>query len=124
MPVIHAADAEVRDLHNARFTSYIRPATGSAELCLWRLEVRPGTGGQGHRILREEVFFVLSGTATLTVDDEATVLAPGDAAVVPAGSMLRIDNAGPEPAEFVVVAPVGFTGELPDGTTITPHWVS
>ncbi|MQY28830.1 cupin domain-containing protein [Nocardia aurantia] len=124
MPVIHAADAEVHAMHNATFTSYVRPSTGSKEICLWRLEVEPGTVGQGHRVLREEVFLMLSGTAELTVDDETTTLVAGDAAVVPAGSVLRVDNPSTTPAAFAVVVPVGFSAELADGTPITPRWVS
>ncbi|WP_019929046.1 cupin domain-containing protein [Nocardia sp. BMG111209] len=124
MPVVRAADAEVHTMHNATFTSYVRPSTGSTEICLWRLEVGPGTTGQGHRILREEVFLMLSGAAELTVGDETTTLIGGDAAVVPAGSLLRIDNPGTTPAAFAVVVPVGFSAELADGTPITPRWVN
>jgi quercetin dioxygenase-like cupin family protein len=124
MPVVHAAEAEVHAMHNATFTSYIRPATGSREICLWRLEVEPGSVGQGHRVLREEVFLMLSGTAELTIDDVTTTVTAGDAAVVPAGSALRIDNPGAAPVALAVVAPVGFIGELADGTRIDPPWVN
>lgn len=124
MPVIHAAEAEVHQMHNARFTSYVRPGTGSAELCVWRLDIDPASNGQPHRVLREEAFVLLEGEAVLTIDDVASPLAPGDAAVAPAGSVIRIDNPGDLPAGFLVTVPVGFWGELPDGTRIAPRWVS
>ena len=36
MPVVHAADAVIHDMHGSRFTSYAAPSRGSAELCAWR----------------------------------------------------------------------------------------
>ncbi|GAB2544663.1 cupin domain-containing protein [Nocardia heshunensis] len=124
MSVIHAADTEVHEMHGSRFTPLIRPSMGSSELCLWRLEITPGTQGVPHRIHREEAFVVLSGGITITIDGESAVLAAGDAAVAPAGSTIRLDNPADSPAEVLVNAPVGFTGELLDGTVITPPWVN
>ncbi|MFD6453666.1 cupin domain-containing protein, partial [Nocardia sp. NPDC060220] len=87
MPVIRSADAQVHEVHNARFTSLVRPGTGSAELCVWQTEVRADSVGVPHRILGEEAFVVLSGEVTMTIDGESTPMKPGDAAVAPAGSM-------------------------------------
>ena len=124
MPVIRAAEAEVHQMHNARFTSYARPGTGSAELCVWTLEVDAATDGQPHRLLGEEVFVLLEGEAVFSIDDVANRLTAGDAAIAPRGSVIRVDNPGQLPARLLVTAPVGFSGELPDGTRITPPWVS
>ncbi|MFE2994768.1 cupin domain-containing protein [Nocardia sp. NPDC059246] len=124
MPVIHAADAQSHEMHGSRFTPLVRPSTGSSELCLWRLEVAPGTQGVPHRVLREEAFVLLAGSITLTIDGEAARLAPGDAAVAPAGSTIRLDNPDDRTAEVLVNAPVGFTGELLDGTVVNPPWVN
>ncbi|MGV9667329.1 cupin domain-containing protein [Nocardia niigatensis] len=124
MPVIHAADAQSHEMHGSRFTPLVRPSTGSSELCLWRLEISPGTQGVPHRVHREEAFILLAGSITLTIEGEAAELAPGDAAVVPAGSVIRLDNPADRPAEVLVNAPVGFTGELLDGTVVNPPWVN
>ncbi|MGW4243894.1 cupin domain-containing protein [Nocardia sp. NPDC004722] len=124
MPVIHAADTESHEMHGSRFTPLIRPSMGSGELCLWRLEIAPGTTGVAHRIHREEAFVVLSGGITITIAGESAVLTAGDAAVAPAGSTIRLDNPAADPAVVLVNAPVGFTGELLDGTVITPPWVN
>ena len=64
MPVIHAADAVVHDLHGARFTSYASSVAGSAELCVWRLELPEVGAGAPHRISREEVFVFTGGAGT------------------------------------------------------------
>ncbi|MEU6586847.1 cupin domain-containing protein [Nocardia sp. NPDC046763] len=124
MPVIHAADAQSHEMHGSRFTPLVRPSTGSSELCLWRLEIAPGTQGVPHRVHREEAFVLLAGSITLTIDGEAARLAPGDAAVAPAGSAIRLDNPDDQTAEVLVNAPVGFTGELLDGTVVNPPWVN
>ncbi|MFJ9365719.1 cupin domain-containing protein [Nocardia sp. NPDC101769] len=124
MPVIHAADAQSHEMHGARFTPLVRPSTGSSELCLWRLEIAPGTQGVPHRVHREEAFVLLAGSITLTIDGEAARLTPGDAAVAPAGSAIRLDNPDDQTAEVLVNAPVGFTGELLDGTVVNPPWVN
>ncbi|MCM6778264.1 cupin domain-containing protein [Nocardia sp. CDC159] len=124
MPVIRADEAQVHQMHNARFFSYIRPGTGSAEICQWRVEIEPGTVGQAHRVLREESFVMLDGTAVLSIDGESAALAPGDAALAPAGATIRLDNPGERVAALLVTVPVGFCGELADGTRITPPWVS
>jgi len=124
MPVIHAAEAQVHQMHNARFTSYARPGTGSAELCVWMLEVGAATEGQQHKLLGEEVFVLLEGEVVLSIDNVANRLTAGDAAIAPRGSAIRVDNPGQRPARMLVTAPVGFSGELPDGTRLTPPWVS
>lgn len=124
MPVIHAADTRSHAMHGSVFTPLVRPAIGSTELCVWRLEVAPRLEGVGHRIHREEAFVVLTGTPILTIDGESHALTAGDAALAPAGSTIRLDNPSPEPATVMVTAPVGFTGELPDGTVVDPPWVN
>ncbi|MFI6867701.1 cupin domain-containing protein [Nocardia sp. NPDC050406] len=121
---MRTAEAVVHDLHNARFTALINPSSGSAELCVWRVEVAPGTTGVPHKIHREEAFVVLTGTPTLTIDGVAAPLEPGDAAVAPTGSTISLANPGDTPATLLVTTSVGFTGELPDGTIISPPWTN
>ncbi|RDI62744.1 cupin domain-containing protein [Nocardia pseudobrasiliensis] len=124
MPVIRADQAQVHQMHNARFISYVRPEVGSADICQWRVEIDAETTGQEHRLLREETFVMLDGTAILTIDGESATLAPGDAALAPAGVTIRLDNPGSGPAALLVTAPVGFAAELADGTRISPPWVN
>jgi mannose-6-phosphate isomerase-like protein (cupin superfamily) len=127
MPVIHAADAVAHDMHGSRFTSYAAPARGSAELCAWRLDVPAGRQGTAHGVSREEILFVLGGTLLVTLGDgpDAASVAcrTGDAIVVPAGSSVRIDNPGDEPASAWVTTSVGLEAVLPDGSRLSPPWV-
>jgi len=123
MPIIRESDAVVHRLHGAAFHSFAAPASGSKELCAWRLEVSGGTAGQPHRVSREEVLMLLSGRLTVTLDGHTGELAPGEAVLVPAGSEFRVDNETPDQATAWVTTTVGLEATLPDGSTITPRWV-
>lgn len=145
MPVVHAADAVVHELHGSVFASYAAPATGSHELCAWRLEVPAGSSGVPHTVSREEVLLVLDGTLRVTLTGgegpggggepggavgpagepagKPVEAASGDVIVVPAGAVFRIDNPGAEPASAWVTTSVGLEAVLPDGSKIQPPWV-
>jgi mannose-6-phosphate isomerase-like protein (cupin superfamily) len=121
MTVIRAAEAPRFQLPGVEFTGLAAPSRGSAGLCTWRLTVDAGlVGKESHTIDRDEVFMVLSGTVQVTPDGEK--LGPGDAMVVPAGEPIQLSNLGDTAAELYVAITAGFTGTLPDGTTITPPW--
>jgi len=125
MPVIHAADAVVHELHGARFTSYASSASGSAELCVWRVDLpEPSAGGVPHRISREEVFVVIEGAVQVNVDGASHVLSAGDVAVAPAGAMLSVENLGPGPASAWVCTSLGLEAHLADGSRISPPWAN
>ena len=124
MPVIRSADAVVFEIHGATFRSYASSATGSKELCFWRTEIPQAGTGLPHRVSREEVFAVIEGRLQLTLDGDTHVLGVGDVAVVPAGTMLRLDNLGPGPAALWVSTSVGLEAELEDGSRMSPPWAA
>lgn len=124
MPIIREADAVPHRLHGATFHSFAAPASGSKELCAWRLEIAAGTAGQPHRVSQEEVLVLLSGRLSVTLGDAApATLTAGEAVLVPAGSLFRVDNDSAEPASAWVTTRVGLRATLPDGSTISPPWV-
>lgn len=124
MPIIREADAVPHRLHGATFHSYAAPVSGSKELCAWRLEIAAGTAGQPHRVSQEEVLVMLSGRLTVTLEDASPApLGVGDAVLVPAGALLRVDNDSAGPATAWVTTRVGLSATLPDGSTISPPWV-
>jgi quercetin dioxygenase-like cupin family protein len=122
VPVIHASQATVHDMHGTSFTAYASPERGSRELCAWRIEIPGQARGIPHRVSREEVLYVLSGTVQATVDGRAEQASAGDVILVPAGAQFGVDNLGDEPATAWVTTSVGFRGVLPDGSWITPPW--
>lgn len=123
MPIIRETDAVVHHLHDSVFHSFAAPASGSKELCAWRLEVAGGTPGLPHRVSHEEVLMLLSGSLTVTLDGEAAELAPGEAVLVPAGAEFSVANRTADPAAAWVTTTVGLEATLPDGSTIAPPWV-
>ena len=122
MPVIHAAQSVVHQMHGTSFTSYASPAHGSRELCAWRIEIPGGTEGVPHHVSREEVLYVLSGSLRVSVDGEAADAVAGDAVLVPAGARFGASNLAASPATAWVTTTVGFAGVLPDGSWFTPPW--
>ncbi|WP_203831260.1 cupin domain-containing protein [Actinoplanes palleronii] len=121
---IHRRDeAVVHRLHGAVFHSYVAPATGSTELCAWRLEIAGGVEGLTHRVDREEVFLLLAGQIRVSLDGVSEGMAAGDVLRVPAGSVFGVDNPSTETAQAWVTTSVGLTATLPDGSVISPPWV-
>ncbi|GIE88781.1 cupin domain-containing protein [Actinoplanes regularis] len=122
---IHRRDeAVVHRLHGSAFHSYVSPSAGSAELCAWRLEIAGGTVGVRHRVSREEVILVLAGRIRVHLDGVTEEVTAGDVFRVPVGVEFGVDNATAETAEAWVTTSVGMRGTLPDGSVISPPWVS
>ncbi len=122
MPVIHAAQSAVHQMHGTTFTSYASPARGSRELCAWHIEIPGGTEGVPHHVSREEVLYVLSGTLRVSLDDQTADATAGDVVLVPAGARFGASNPAAGPVTAWVTTTVGFAGVLPDGSWFTPPW--
>jgi quercetin dioxygenase-like cupin family protein len=124
VPVIQASQAVVHEMHGTSFTSYARPTSGSKELCGWRVEIPGHTEGVAHRVSREEVLYLLSGTVRVGLDDDYQDATAGDAIVVPAGALFRVDNLADEPMTAWVTTTAGFGAVMADGSWLTPAWTS
>jgi mannose-6-phosphate isomerase len=69
-----------------------------------RIEVEPGKRLSYQRHAhRAEHWFVLSGSADVTLDGAVVRLAPGEAVDIPLGTAHRVANPGPEPMVFIEV---------------------
>ena len=77
-----------------------------------RIEVRPGhrLSYQRHQ-RRAEHWFVVSGTAMVTIDDVDHVLAVGMAIDIPIRAAHRVANTGEEPLVFIEVQHGTYFGE-------------
>jgi quercetin dioxygenase-like cupin family protein len=122
VPVIHADQATVHQMHGTSFTAYASPERGSQELCAWHIEIPGHTEGIPHHVSREEVLYVLSGTIQASVEGRAEQAAAGDVILVPAGARFGVNNLADGPATAWVTTSVGFRGVLPDGSWIAPPW--
>jgi quercetin dioxygenase-like cupin family protein len=123
VPVIRSADATVHQVHGSTFSSFVAPSRGSAQLCAWQLSVPAGLRGVAHRPSREEVLLLLEGELTVTLDETAAVLAPGDVVLIPANSELRVDGGTAGATAWVTTTP-GLEAVMADGSRTTPPWAN
>ena len=123
MPLVTSSDAEVFEAHGVRFSSYVRPARGSDQLCAWRVEVPAGQKGARHSPSREEVICCIDGELTITLDGTAHTLRPGDAAYVPADSEISLDG-GPNGGTAWTTALAGLQATMSDGSQFRPPWTT
>ena len=121
MPLVTSGDAEVFETHGVRFSSYVRPARGSDQLCAWRVDVPADQKGAPHRPSREEVIYCIGGELTITLDSTAHRLRPGDAAYVPADSEIRVDG-GPDGGAAWTTTLAGLHATMSDGSQFRPPW--
>ena len=123
MPVIDRDDQRRHDIPGATFETLASPSLGSAETSVWRVRLEPDTPGLPHRLTREEIFVVLAGSATATLDGTPQPLSEGSTLVLPAGVELALATAG-EPLEAIVCLPVGGQGVVGEGEPFTPPWAA
>lgn len=94
-----------------RWTYLVSPETGAPtfEMGICRLDPG-GIHVLHHHVVRNELYYVISGAATVTIADTDHVAAPGDAFHIPAGTTHGFVNDGDEVFEIVYVydRPPGF----------------
>ncbi len=123
MPVVHSTNAPTFTVDGFHFIGLTSPKRGASELCTWRLEIEPHAKSEAHWLDHEEVFVLLDGVITISVEGETFDLKEGDAISVPARSLLQLANSHERAAHAVVCLPVGAHGTMADGREIgTPPW--
>ena len=66
--------------------------------------VSPGEETIPHRHgTAEEIYYFLSGTGHMCLEDERTDIGPGDAVYIPPGSVHRVENTGKQDLVFLCV---------------------
>ncbi|KYZ76959.1 hypothetical protein AXX12_02105 [Anaerosporomusa subterranea] len=92
-------------------------APGSAveaeRFVMGHVTIEPGGGIPNHEHAQEEVYYILEGCATLTIDGEIAKLPAGTAVHLPPQSLHELNNQTQEPITILFVyAPTG----------IVDHW--
>jgi len=121
MAIIPSPTAPTHDLGPTRFTSLATPTRGSAETSVWMVDIDPGTPATPHSLTREEVFVVLEGTASVTLDGDLGTALTGDAFVVPAETPFEVANRGTGRLRMLCCLPVGGQART-TAATFTPPW--
>ena len=65
--------------------------------------VERGKGTYRHQLKQTEIYFILEGSGRMHIDQESREVGKGDAVVIPARAIQRIDNIGPETLEFIAI---------------------
>src|SRR3954468_17735230 len=87
---VRNTEARRTETPNAVMTTHASPTLGGSGQALWRVEMAAGATGPEHVMDGEQIWLATGGAATVRLGDEAVVLAPGDALVLPAGVGRRI----------------------------------
>ena len=133
MPVIQGSSAPVftyslpggdslPDIPHLTVRGLAAPSRGSKETCVWRMTVAPGAPPRMGMVSREEIFFVLSGRATVDLDGTEYHLNEGDVLIAPPQTKFGIGNPHDEPVEMMVVFPIGGRAIAPGMDPFVPPW--
>ena len=98
-------EAAIEDAPWGRHWWLSRPdLTGTKQLTLVRVTMRPGTGHRFHyHPTREEIIYIVDGEAEQWVDREKRTLRAGDSAFIPENVVHAIFNASPAPMTFLAI---------------------
>ena len=62
-----------------------------------------GQTSQSHSLKTSEVYYILSGTGEMHIEDETQLVEPGDAVYIPPNARRFIHNCGNEPLVFICI---------------------
>jgi quercetin dioxygenase-like cupin family protein len=122
MPILRFDDAPRFDLNGIAVRGLASPSRGATETMSYRVDLTAGQALPEHRHDHEEVFHVLSGRLTLSLDGEETVLGPGDTVMIAPGVSHFSYVDGDGDATLLAVMPVGTIMIRPDGERVAPPW--
>jgi quercetin dioxygenase-like cupin family protein len=88
---VRASESRRTETPNATMTTLASPTLGaSTGLSLWQVEMTGAAQGPVHVFDSEQLWTVLEGEASITVDGDTSELAAGDTIVCPAGAERQI----------------------------------
>ena len=121
MTVIARPHHPTHEAKGVKFTSLATPSRGTSETSIWQVEIAPGTPGFPHQVTREELFHVLVGRLTVSMNGDRHEAAPGDTVAIPPDTTFALANETDEPVHALVCFPVGGQARTNEGT-FTPPW--
>jgi mannose-6-phosphate isomerase-like protein (cupin superfamily) len=125
MNLIASADAAVFDVPDTHVIAYAAPSRGSAELCLWRIDIAPGAISPLHHMDCEEVFLCVAGRAVVVTSAGERPVEAGDCLVLPAGTDFSFRVGAGEPFRAVAAIRAGGKATMAaSGDTFVPPWAA
>jgi mannose-6-phosphate isomerase-like protein (cupin superfamily) len=77
-----------------------------------------------HRVTREEIFYVLSGSGIVSTGGTDHPLEPGAMLIMPPETDFALSNPGAEALEILAIIPVGGQAKLGEEAPFTPPWAA
>ena len=125
MNLITSADAAIFDVPDTHVTAYAAPSRGSTELCLWRIDIAPGSISPLHHMDCEEVFLCLDGRAVVVTSAEERLLQADDCLVLAPGTDFSFRVVGDEPFRALACIRAGGKATMAlSGDTFVPPWAA
>jgi mannose-6-phosphate isomerase-like protein (cupin superfamily) len=101
-PFVTADGSTIRELLAHRNSAIRRQSLAEARLA-------PGAATTPHHhATTEEIYYILEGTAAMTLGDETRPVVPGDAIAIPPGARHTIRNTGPAELVFLCTCAPGY----------------
>jgi mannose-6-phosphate isomerase-like protein (cupin superfamily) len=125
MNLIASAEAAIFDVPDTHVIAYAAPSRGSTELCLWRIDIAPGSTSPLHHMDCEEVFLCVAGHAVVTAAGQERQMEAGDCLVLPAGTDFSFRVPGDEPFRALACIRAGGKATMTaSGDTFVPPWAA
>jgi quercetin dioxygenase-like cupin family protein len=124
MPLVRSDTTRRVETPNAVMTTYASPTQGGSRQALWRVEMAPGALEPVHVMGDEQIWMVLDGGATVTVDDDRVEVAVGDTVVLEAGRTRRI---AADPGRGLTAIVTGRGADVASGPghePTVPPWIA
>lgn len=122
MPILRFDDAPTFDLNGIAIRGLAAPSRGATETMAWRITFGPGQRLPEHTHDHEEVFHVLEGSLTTSIDGEETRIGPGDTVMIPAGVRHTSFTDETSTASLLSIMPSGTAMIRDTGERVSPPW--
>jgi quercetin dioxygenase-like cupin family protein len=122
MPVVRRDEAPMFELGGVRVRGGASPSRGANDVLLFRVILEDDAAMPRHTHDHDEVYQVVSGSATAVVGDESYEVREGDTVVIPAGVQHEAFVDAGRSAELVSSMLKGTVMIRPNGERVAPPW--
>jgi quercetin dioxygenase-like cupin family protein len=122
MQIVSESPARTHTTPIATMFGLAAPSQGSSHLSTWRVRMESPQSPPPHSIDRDQVWMPTSGAFSFTVDGETSVIRPGQALLVPAGSSRHFHAVEDGTEALVCMSPGGRATMLSTGVVYDLPW--